>query len=108
MEAAVRALVGAAREARSLAITSQREATLAIDLSSRAYSVDARSQRLNVPNGASLVLTTATTEIQSDQSGKIRFFPDGSSTGGQIHLRYRAIHYLIDVNWITGRVSLLQ
>jgi general secretion pathway protein H len=38
----------------------------------------------------------------------IRFFPDGSSSGGTISLSGANRDYFIGVDWLTGRVELLE
>ena len=44
-------------------------------------------------------------QIQQNIAG-IRFFPDGSSTGGIVDLMYNNQKYSINVEWISGRISL--
>ena len=36
----------------------------------------------------------------------IRFYSDGSSTGGRITVASGERKYLVDVDWLTGRVSI--
>ena len=35
----------------------------------------------------------------------IRFFPDGSATGGRINLRTQGVGWRVDVRWLTGEVT---
>ena len=44
--------------------------------------------------------------ISDDKVGAIRFYPDGSSTGGRITVASGERKYLVDVDWLTGRVSI--
>jgi general secretion pathway protein H len=53
-----------------------------------------------------LKLFTAQTEAVSERKGAIRFYPDGSSTGGRITVASGERKYLVDVDWLTGRVSI--
>jgi general secretion pathway protein H len=53
-----------------------------------------------------LKLLTAQTEVESDHRGSIRFYPDGSSTGGRITVSSGERQYLVDVDWLTGRVAI--
>ena len=41
-------------------------------------------------------------------TGAIRFFPDGSSTGGRVTLMVGERSYAVDVDWLTGRVRVLE
>ncbi|WP_298718567.1 GspH/FimT family pseudopilin [uncultured Oceanisphaera sp.] len=34
------------------------------------------------------------------------FYPDGSASGGTLHISGNGRHYQIEVNWLTGRISL--
>lgn len=56
-----------------------------------------------VESGVDISLTGNRNE--SVLSNRILFFPDGSSSGGGIHLRSPAGHYQIVVDWLTGRVK---
>jgi general secretion pathway protein H len=40
-----------------------------------------------------------------DKIAGIRFLPDGSSTGGRITVAVGEFEQLIDVDWVTGRVT---
>ena len=44
--------------------------------------------------------------MSSDKRGAIRFYPDGSSTGGRITVSSGERKFLVDVDWLTGRVSI--
>ena len=48
---------------------------------------------------------TARQEQVSEAIGQIRFFPDGSSTGGRIGLSRDERRAIVAVDWLTGLVS---
>ncbi len=50
-------------------------------------------------------VTAADSEKRSPSIAGIRFYPNGSSTGGTIDLKMEGRAYEIRVNWLTGRVS---
>ncbi len=104
---AARELSTALQLARGQAIARQDEVTLLLDVNERFYTIGKVSRQLTVPDDTYLVLTTATVEQVSEDSGRIRFFADGSSTGGRIEIRRAPHQYIIDVNWLTGRVSIM-
>ena len=54
------------------------------------------------------MLFTARSEQLSEKGGAIRFFPDGSSTGGRITLSIDSMRYLVNVDWLTGRVKVME
>ena len=43
-------------------------------------------------------------EVEEGNRGRIRFFPDGSSTGGRVTLTSDERLYHVDVDWLTGQV----
>ena len=55
-----------------------------------------------------LKLYTAQSEIVDDRRGAIRFYPDGSSTGGRVTVAAGERRLLVDVDWLTGRVSIKE
>jgi general secretion pathway protein H len=38
----------------------------------------------------------------------VRFFPEGTATGGRIVLRNQRAAWQVDVQWLTGEVSLAR
>ena len=59
-----------------------------------------------VTKAVRLALVTATQERIDAETGSIRFFPDGTSTGGGIALSEAEGRVLVLVDWLTGRVSI--
>lgn len=106
LKAAARTLASGLRQAQSVAMVTKRDALLTVDVESREYFLpnDTRAHRL--PDGLELKLFTAQSEAASDKRGAIRFYPDGSSTGGRITVQAGERKFLVDVDWLTGRVSI--
>ena len=104
---AARHLAAELKLCRSQAIRTREETLLILDVGQRNYRTADRERGLNLPEEATLSLTTAESEMLAELRGAIRFFPDGSSTGGQIRLHYRSSEYVVDVNWLTGQISIL-
>ena len=55
-----------------------------------------------------LKLFTAQSDLVSDKVGAIRFFPDGGSNGGRVTLAAGERKFDIDIDWLTGRVAILD
>jgi general secretion pathway protein H len=55
-----------------------------------------------------LSLTTATSEQLDDVRGRIRFFPDGTSTGGRVTISRDDRKFDITVDWLTGLVAISE
>jgi general secretion pathway protein H len=103
--AAARELATALGAARREATNRRRETTLVVDTASGAYVIAERERRVRLPPRTSIALVTATTEQIDDVRGAIRFFSDGSSTGGTITLAHENRRAAIEVDWLTGNVS---
>lgn len=108
LKAAARELADAFRDTRGIAVRENREAVITIDVEERLYRVDRRSKPRQIKNGISLSLVTAASEVADDGTGGIRFFPDGTSTGGRVTLTQADRVYDLTVDWLTGRVRLEQ
>ena len=102
---AARSLASGLRQAQTLAISSRRDAQFTLDLETREFKV-ADSDVHKVSDKVDLKLFTAQSEVQNERIGSIRFYPDGSSTGGRITVSSGERKYLVDVDWITGRVTI--
>jgi general secretion pathway protein H len=105
MKAAARKTLTSLRLARELAIRQGADQALIIDVDERRLELPGH-RSLGLPKRLSLRLEAADREMIDDQRGAIRFFPDGSSTGGRIMLGYGDSGYQVGVNWLTGRVRM--
>lgn len=106
LKAAARDIASALRFARGQALMSHQETTVAVDLSDNSYTVSGRNQRYQIPNTIDLTVETAQTELTGEGTASIRFFADGSSTGGRVTLERGNAAWKIDINWLTGQTEL--
>ena len=104
LKAAARRTAGALRLAREIAIADGRDAALIIDIDSNHYRIEGDHRGGSLPAGLEVELVAAEDEMQSESVGAIRFFPDGSSTGGRVILKRGDGGYQVGVNWLTGRI----
>jgi len=109
------ALKGAAREvaaglryARSDAVATRQETRLVFDLAKRTFRIDRSARIHSLPEKVELKLFTAQSDIVNDRTGAIRFFPDGGSNGGRVTIAAGERKYEVDVDWLTGRVAILD
>jgi general secretion pathway protein H len=100
-------LVSALRYTRGQAIVSGAEQRLEIDVEKQTYHAPRRPE-IALPRGLKLSLLTAASEQTSRTSGAIRFFPDGSSTGGRLKLIAGEREWEVEVAWLTGEVRLRE
>lgn len=108
LKAAARQLAAGLRKARSDAVTRQQEVALTVDVEHHRFSLSGDKQAYRLPEKVELNLYTARSELSNEKTGAIRFYPDGSSTGGRITVTSNARKFQVDVNWMTGQVSILD
>ena len=104
VQAASRNLVAALRYTRGQAIVRGKSASLELDIGNNRYMVPGR-QIVNLPANMRMSLLTADNEVTGQNSGRIRFFPDGASTGGHISIFMGDEEWRINVDWLTGAVT---
>jgi general secretion pathway protein H len=106
VEVAARALADGLRQTRSQAMLSNREEVFSLDVEERLFRAG-RSQPLKqLDRAIELQLYTAEAELLDAKTGRIRFFPDGSSTGGAIGLSLGEQQSRVSVDWLTGHVAI--
>jgi general secretion pathway protein H len=103
-EAAAR-LADGLRATREQAILQQQERVFAVDVDRRAFGSSAAAS-VPLDPSVDLNLLTAKSELIGESTGGIRFFPDGSSTGGRIELELLGDRAAVNVWWSTGAVTL--
>ena len=106
IKAASRQLAAGLRKTRGIAVTQRREAVLTLDVEGRTFSLTGDPKIYALPKRLELALFTAQSELVREKTGGIRFFPDGTSTGGRITVSAGESKQLVDVDWVTGRVAI--
>ena len=105
LKVAARDIVSALRFARGQALISHQETTVTLDLAENTYTVSGRDRIYPIPKAIDVTVVTAQSELTEGSAG-IRFFADGSSTGGRITLELGKATWQIDINWLTGQIEL--
>lgn len=105
IKAASRDLVAALRYTRGQAIVKGEQKTLDVDLEAMSYTVPGKDP-VKFPDKIEVKLLTAQNEQINERAGRIRFYPDGSSTGGHISVISGAREWRVNVGWLTGEVDL--
>jgi general secretion pathway protein H len=108
LKSAARELAAGLRKARSQAVTRKEQATLTLDIAQHHFRISGDDRSYTLPPELDLSLYTAQSELSQDKVGAIRFYPDGSSTGGRISVSYGERKYQVDVDWLTGQVNILD
>jgi len=105
LKASARSIASGLRQAQTTAMQTRRDTQLKLDVETRQFLLPDGSLH-QLPEGIELQLYTAESEKLSDRIGAIRFHPDGSSTGGRVTVAIGERKYLVDVDWLTGRVTI--
>lgn len=105
LKAAAREIVSALRYARGQALMTHAETALIFNLANNTYQVGERDKIYSLSKSIDITLVTAQNELKGN-TGAIRFFPDGSTTGGRVTLESAHLKWQIDVNWLTGQIIL--
>ena len=105
LKVSARDIVSALRFARGQALISHQETTVTLNLAENTYTVSGRDRIYPIPKAIDVTVVTAQSELTEGSAG-IRFFVDGSSTGGRITLELGKATWQIDINWLTGQIEL--
>ncbi len=108
LKSSARTIAVALKRARNNAIASRRETPLTFDLEQRTLTLASEPKPVQLPRKFELQLYTVEQELTSDKVAAIRFYPDGSSTGGRVTVAQGDRKFEIDVDWLTGRVHINQ
>lgn len=101
---AASAIAGTLREARIRAMATGRAEAFVADVQAHRYALAGHATWHDLPRNVGIDLTTTTADVVDPTTARIRFFPDGSSTGGGVTLFGQAGRFDIQVDWLSGRV----
>ncbi len=96
------------RQARGQAIARNREVVFFLDLGDRRYGIVGDEKTGVFGEDVDVRFTTAREELGARDEGAIRFFPDGSATGGVVEIESAQQQLQVQVRWLTGQVTLVQ
>jgi general secretion pathway protein H len=108
LRSATRQIAAGLRMARTTAVTQRRPVMLELDLEHPSFRLDTETRARVLPEGIALSLFTARRDVIDAKRGGIRFFPDGGSNGGRVTLAAGERRFNVDVDWLTGRVSIVE
>lgn len=98
-------VAAALRYTRGQAIVAREERYLEINIEERSYRAPG-GEPVVLPEGVDVTVKTALSDILDESTGRIRFFPDGSSTGGRMTLTAGDREWVLNVAWLTGEIDL--
>ena len=108
VRATARDVADSLRRARGQAIAGNKEVVFFLDVGLRRYGIVDEQKTTEFGENIAVRFTTAREELRSRDEGAIRFFPDGSATGGVVTIDGAQQRLQIKVRWLTGQVALVQ
>lgn len=103
VNAVSRDLAAALRYTRGQAIVKDKEQVIKFNLQDWTYTPPNHAP-VKLPDGMELKIHTAAEEQIDANTWGLRFYPDGSSTGGRVTVVRGAREWQINVSWLTGEV----
>ena len=94
------------QSARTNAVLLRRPVSIVFNADKHSYRVDDAGAPVSLPASVELVLASARQKASGAPAGRIVFYPDGSSTGARVTLSDHAASVSLDVEWLTGVVTL--
>ena len=105
MDEAAARLADGLRAMREEALSQREERVFMVDVEDRVISAASTAASVRLDPAFNIRLHTAKSELAGKSRGGIRFYADGSSTGGRIELELLGEHTAINVQWSTGAVT---
>lgn len=106
LQESARQVAAALRMTRSRAVVDNRAARFIVDTDHALYrGADAKAPS-KLPPGMRIALVTVAEETEGSGLGAIRFYPDGSSSGGSVALSLGNDRVDVAVDWLTGGIAL--
>ena len=100
-------LASALRWTRAQSIVHGESLALELDTAAETYRAPGKPE-VRLPRGMRVSITSAREDQANATTGRIRFFPDGSSTGGRVTLKRGDREWHVNVAWLTGAVSIVD
>jgi general secretion pathway protein H len=107
-KAVARDLAAALRGARGRAIQENRDVAVIVDVEARTFATGDGGELGRLGDDLTVSLVVGQSEQLDETRGRIRFFPDGTSTGGRITLTGNQRDYHVLVDWLSGRVAIRE
>lgn len=104
LQAAAQRVAAGLRDTRTRAMATGKPQWFSVDLRAHAYMVPGRDPR-GLPAAATVHVESAAEAGAQPGVARIGFFPDGSSSGGNISLSEARRSVRVDVDWLTGAVT---
>jgi len=107
LQQSARELAAQLRFTRAQAIATGKPQVFTLDARSREWRAGEK-RKGKLSRDIAIVATGARNEQQREGMAAVRFFPEGAATGGRFLLSHGRAAWQVDVQWLTGEVSLTR
>lgn len=104
LKGTVREIAALLRQARNESIAKGKEIVFQLDEEEHTYAISNSARLYNWSEDYVLEIYLPGNNYAGNTTDVIRFLPDGSTSGGNVALSDGKNSYVIEVNWLTGRV----
>ena len=104
IESAMRGMCRALRATHSISIATNRDAVFMIDKNRNSY-LSNGDHEVFLPSSILMRVNSGRYGLQNNSHSSITFFPDSTSSGGDITLENSKVKGSISINWLTSEVS---
>ena len=104
----VRQIASGLQAARAESIARNSERVFLLDVDEKLFLIGEGGAANRLSQSLEFRIKTAQSEQSGENRAGIRFFPDGSSTGGEILVATDNKSLKIAVNWVTGKVAVFD
>lgn len=108
VRSAAREIAAGMRRARSDAIFANREVPFTLDTEEKRYAIGDDGAWHALPDHLALEVETARSEVVDEAVAGVRFYPDGSATGGRVTVSGKSHQYHVMLDWLTGAVTVVE
>ena len=96
------------RRLRNAALSQSRETVILFDTAAGTWADGAGRSLGQMPDGAHLAAVVARPEQLREDLGGVRFYPDGTSTGGTVTLSHGEDRIELSIDWFDGHVAVAR
>lgn len=117
LKVAARELAVTLRDARNQAVNRNTIIDMTFELEPARYEIVSSTPHL-FPSGIRIAIldnnamtsapSSASLDIRPGEKYRLRFYPDGSSSGATVRVAGRDTNYVVDVGWLMGRVTVSE
>lgn len=108
LERTTQSIAAGLRFTRSRALSNNRPEVFTLNTRKREFHLPDEERANTFPERVAIVFFSTRDNREPHDAGVIRFFPEGGSTGGRVELSAKGKRFLVNVDWLTGKVDVIE